>query len=111
MQADTDRNARKSNIQIGDTVLLKADKTNKLTPNFDSIPRKVVEKDGRKVTVEDEEGNITTQDFSFVKEYYGDNKTQCESHDNSTSDAINSGEQRPKRIIHPPVRFKDYCMC
>ena len=95
----------------GDTVLLKADKTNKLTPNFDSISRKVVEKDGRKVTVEDEEGNMTTRDSSFVKEYYDDNETQCESNNNSTSDTINSGEQRPKRNIHPPVRFKDYCMC
>ena len=111
MKADTDRNARESSIQIGDTVLLKADKTNKLTPNFDSIPRKVVEKDGRKVTVQDEEGNMTTRDSSFVKEYYDDNETQCESNNNSTSDTINSGEQRPKRNIHPPVRFKDYCMC
>ena len=111
VKADTDRNARESSIQIGDTVLLKADKTNKLTPNFDSIPRTVVEKDGRKVTVQDEEGNMTTRDSSFVKEYYGDNETQCESNNNSTSDTINSGEQRPKRNIDPPVRFKDYCMC
>ena len=111
VKADTDRNARESSIQIGDTVLLKADKTNKLTPNFDSIPRKVVEKDGRKVTVQDEEGNMTTRDSSFVKEYYSDNETQCESNNNSTLDTINSGEQCPKRNIHPPVRFKDYCMC
>ena len=54
VQADTDRNARESNIQIGDTVLLKANKINKPTPNFDSIPQTVVEKDGRTVTVEDE---------------------------------------------------------
>ena len=54
MQADTDRNARESNIQVGDTVLLKADKPNKLTPNFGSIPRTIVEKDGRKVIVEDD---------------------------------------------------------
>ena len=92
-------------------MLLKADKTNKLTPNFDCIPRKVVEKDGRKVTVEDEEGNMTTRDSSFLKEYYGDNETQCVTNNNSTSDTINSGKQRNKRNIHPPVRFKDYCMC
>ena len=75
VQADTDQNARDSNIQIGDTVLLKADKTNKLTPNFDSIPQKVVEEDGRKVTVQDVEGNMTTRDSLFVREYYGDNET------------------------------------
>ena len=88
MQADTDRNARESNTQLGDIVLLKADKTNKLTLNFDSIPRKVVEKDGRKVTVEEKEGNMTTRDSWFVKEYYGDNEAQCESKNNSTSVAV-----------------------
>ena len=61
--------------------------------------------------MEEEEGNMTTRDSSFVKECYGDNKTQSESNNNSTSDAINSVEQRSKRKIHPPVRFKDYCMC
>ena len=59
---------------------------------------------------EDEGGNITTRNSSFVKEYYGDNETQCESSNNSTSDAINSGEQRPERNNHPPVRFTDYFM-
>ena len=92
-------------------MLLKADKTNKLTPNFDSIPRIVVEKDGKKVTLGDERGNVMTRYSSFVKEYYGDNETQWESNNNSTSNAINSGKQRPKRNIHPPVCFKNYCMC
>ena len=72
-------------------MLLKADKTNKLTPNFDSIPRIVVEKDGKKVTLGDERGNVMTRYSSFVKEYYGDNETQWESNNNSTSNAINSG--------------------
>ena len=44
VQADTDQNARELNIQVRDTLLLKADKINKLTPNFDSIPRTVVGK-------------------------------------------------------------------
>ena len=30
------------------------------------------------MTVEDEEGNMTTRDSSFVKEYYGDNETRVE---------------------------------
>ena len=86
-------------------MLLRAGKTNKLTHNFDCIPRKVVEKDGRKVTVEDEEGKMTTRNSSFVKEYYGGNETQCKSNNNSTSDAINSGKQRPKRNIHQPKLY------
>ena len=77
-----------------DAVLLKAEKTNKLASNFDSIPRTVVEKDERKVIVVDEKGNMTTRDFSFVKENYGDHESQCEWNNNSTSDAINSREQR-----------------
>ena len=75
VKADTERYARESNIRIGDTVLLKTDKTNKLTPNFDCILRTVAKKDGKKVTVEDEEGNMRTPDSSFVKEYYRDNET------------------------------------
>ena len=77
VQADNDQSARESNIQVVDAVLLKAEKTNKLASNFDSIPRTVVEKDERKVTVVDEKGNMTTRDSSFVKENYGDHESQC----------------------------------
>ena len=41
--------------------------------------------------MEDEERNIMTRDSSFVKQYYGDNETRCESNNNSTSAAIDSG--------------------
>ena len=61
--------------------------------------------------MEDKVGNKTTRGPSFVKEYYSDDETKCQSNSNLTSDAINSGEQRSKRNIHPPVRFKKYCIC
>ena len=67
VQAVTDRNARESNMEVGDTVLLKADKANKLTSNFDTIPRTVVEKYGGKVGVENDERNMMTQDSLFVR--------------------------------------------
>ena len=53
--ADLKRGAMAKNIRVGDTVLLRADKTNKLSTNFNPAPFKVVQKTGE-VTLRNETG-------------------------------------------------------
>ena len=43
-------------IQIGDTLLLKVENSNKLSPNFRPSPFKAVQKPGTEVTVRSEAG-------------------------------------------------------
>ena len=54
--ADLKRGATPKSIRVGDTVLLKAEKTNKLSTNFNPDPFKVVHKTGSEVTLRNEAG-------------------------------------------------------
>ena len=54
--AHTQRGTTPEFIQIGDTVLLKVENSNKLSPNFRPSPFKVVQKPGTEVAVKSEAG-------------------------------------------------------
>lgn len=65
--ADARRDATPKSIQIGDTMLLKAEKSNKLSTNFHPSPFKVVQKTGTEVTVGNEAGEEFRRNTTFVK--------------------------------------------
>ncbi len=50
--ADTRRNAKHSQISVGDTVLVKQDRTNKFYFRFSKTPYTVVERKGTMITAE-----------------------------------------------------------
>ena len=54
--ADLKRGAMPKSIRVGNTVLLKAEKTNKLSTNFNPDPFKVVHKTGSEVTLRNKAG-------------------------------------------------------
>ena len=54
---------------MGDTVLLKAEKTNKLSTNFNPAPFKVVQRRGTEVTLRNEAGVQLKRNTAFVKKY------------------------------------------
>lgn len=56
--ADRKRKAIESQIKKRDTVLMKNIKLGKLQPNFDPKPFKVIEKQRKKVIIENEEGTL-----------------------------------------------------
>ena len=56
-------------IQISDNVLLKVEKSNKLSSNFHPSPFKVVQKTGTVVTVINEAGEEFRRNTAFLKEY------------------------------------------
>lgn len=67
--ADEQRRAVPRSLRVGDAVLLKAEKTNKLSSNFCSCPFKVVQKTGSEVTLRNENGVKLKRNFALVKKY------------------------------------------
>ena len=67
--ADARRGAMLKSIRIGDTVRLKAEKSNKLSTNFRPSPFKVVQKTGTEVTVRNEAEEEFRRNSAFVKKY------------------------------------------
>ena len=77
--ADTQRRASHSNVEAGDEVLVKQDKTNKLSTAFNPNPFKVISKSGN--SLESPAGNQYSRNTSHVKRYIteGDPASQQES--------------------------------
>ena len=66
---DAKRSAVASEVEIGDKVLLRNSKTNKLSPNYDPKPCEVVDRKGGEVTVKSTTGAEIKRNVSFVKKY------------------------------------------
>ena len=67
--ADNKRGARPSDIFVGDRVLLKQSRENKLLTNFEPHPYKVVRRDENAVVVEDTNGNNRMRGIAHMKKY------------------------------------------
>lgn len=67
--ADTTRGARHSEVSVGDTVLVRQDKTDKLTTTFNATPHKIISKTGNKVVVQSPAGAQYARNTTFVKKY------------------------------------------
>ncbi|MES9884605.1 MAG: transposase family protein, partial [Sedimenticola sp.] len=63
---DSRRNARKSDLSVGDSVLVKQRKLNKLTPAFNPEPATILQKKGSMITVQ-LGGKTVTRDTSHFK--------------------------------------------
>ena len=61
---DSKRSAQYSDIVKGHHILLNKSRNNKLSPNFEPVPYKVVEKKGNAVLIEDQEGNTKLRNAS-----------------------------------------------
>ena len=67
--ADDKRGAVPKSIRVGDAVLLKAEKSNKLSSNFHQSLFKIVQKTGSEVTVRNDVGVEFKRNTAFVKKY------------------------------------------
>eukprot|EP00795_Rhopilema_esculentum_P006334 gene6334-11766_t len=65
--ANKRRKARKSNLQVGDTVLVRQQKRDKLTTRFSKTQYKVVNRKGTQITAEDSYHRRVTRNVSFFK--------------------------------------------
>ena len=79
-------------IRIGDTVLLKVEKSNKLSINFRPNPFKVVQKTGTEVKVINEAGEEFRRNAAFVKKYNEqDNVSKLNGKENSSPHKVGQG--------------------
>ncbi|KAJ8378529.1 hypothetical protein AAFF_G00239120 [Aldrovandia affinis] len=76
--ADERRGAKYSDVDIGDTVLVKQEKTDKLTTPFNTTPHKVVGKAGSQVVVESPTGARYSRNTTWVKKYTSARETPAE---------------------------------
>ena len=73
--ADARRGAKYSNTNIGDEVLVKQEKQNKLTTTFSPVPYKVVDKKGNSQQIESSDGVQYSRNTSHVKTYITESVT------------------------------------
>ena len=120
LYADQTRRAAESQLQPGDSVLLKQKRENKLTTTFAPVPHKVISKYGNSVTVESPQGVQYTRNSTHVKKFpspeessisqNGDGEERGEISAEGGEEA-SSKQGLPRRSLRnraPPTRFKDY---
>ena len=76
---DTKRHAVESQVEVGDQVLLRNTKINKLSPNYDPSPCEVIDRNRGEVTLRKKDGVEVKRNVSFVKEYQENGTTESES--------------------------------
>ena len=65
--ADRRNHAQENTLQIGDDVLVKQEKANKLSTAYDQTPYKIVQKKDSMITAENDEGKSITRNSSHFK--------------------------------------------
>eukprot|EP00794_Sanderia_malayensis_P001428 gene1428-biopygen1178 len=68
--ANQRRHAKQSNLHVGDTVLVKKPKANKLSTNFDPLPYKITDITGTRITAE-RDGHKIVRNASFFQKDSG----------------------------------------
>ena len=122
--ADKRRNAKRSKLRTGDTVLVQQDKQNKFTTPFDPKPYEIIEKKGSMVTAQREDKQITRDTSNFKSVGAGTQNTNIQdsaktrntnnqsSADTDNTNVKSSGEtdtpRRSSRNKTPPAYLKDY---
>ena len=76
---DTKRHAVESQVEVGDQVLLRNTKINKLSPNYDTSPCEVIDRNRGEVTLRKKGGVEVKRNVSFVKKYQENGTTESES--------------------------------
>ncbi|KAL2079819.1 hypothetical protein ACEWY4_025563 [Coilia grayii] len=127
LYADDRRNAEHSEVAVGDTVLVKQEKVDKFSTNFNKTPHAVVHKHGNQVTVESPDGAQYSRNTTWVKKYnqhetgehgaanapaYPAQQLVMDSCDSTAVQAVPevpaAPASRPQRERRPPERLKDF---
>ena len=115
MRSDKRKNAKKSDLKLGDTVLVKQPKRDKLTTPFNHKPYEITNKKGSMITAERFDHQITrdTSHFKHVKTEpeKSPDPVIVEGEEDYDSTALKDSMpelRRPSRDRRPPSYLKDY---
>ena len=116
--ADHRRNVKKSDIQMGDYVLVTQERKNKLTANFNPEPYKVIKKTGVEITAQRNNGHKITRNvahFKKIKKPENDTDDECSDYSetkpaenqrrDNQPDGDEAGPRRSLRNRRPPERY------
>ena len=93
--ADKKRHTKKSDIKIGDSVLVRQEKRNKLTPRFNPEPYTVTQRHNARVTARSKNGHTITRNASHFKPIPQHNSETDEDEDDDVkTPASNENEDR-----------------
>ena len=102
LYADTRRQAKEADIMIGDSVLVKREKQDKMDSTFKPSPFQVIDKQGSKVTVESPDGALYDRNVSWVKRYNEPQDTEPEPENNASEEpSITTGSIEPETTESP----------
>lgn len=111
---DRRRKAVESDLRVGDKVMIKTSSKSKLVPTFSPVAYTIIEKQGPRVTVEDEAGIKYLRNVALCKKF----PTEETAQDDPESDRPTPGAtpvpidnqdeatHRPKRMRREPIRFE-----
>ncbi len=133
LYADHRCGAKNSQLEVGDQVLMRQEKTDKLTTIFSPVPYTVVSRKGNSVTIEDSRGTQYKRNTTFVKKFVSENTNDSPVDDQTETEPTESGmdkreqliseklpiqskslngdvapQMRPKRQTKLPEKFKDF---
>ena len=128
---DATRNAKHSEVELGDKVLVRQDRVTKLTTPFAETPMTVISKKGNSLVVEAETGAKYSRNTSFVKKFNQpmvtmdidrEAETQLDTqpdtlpevtsraNDEHKPPTLQVPETRPERTHTLPTKYKEYIM-
>ncbi len=99
--ADDRRRAMKSDIKVGDSVLIGQPKTDKLSSTYAPVPCQVITQDNSEVKVMDESGKLKTCNVSFMKRYYEDKRDGEEVTADTDTAAVESQPKSDTKRVTP----------
>ena len=100
--------AQYSDIGEGDHILLNKSHDNKMSPNFEPLPYKVVEKKGNAVLIQDQEGNTKLCNTSNMKKFIQpdpltETTEPTEVHGEGKAEDMTTGRQFVTTALTPPT--------
>ena len=90
---DENNKAQQSSLKVGDIVLLRQKKTNKLSTRFENQKYEILQKEGNSVTIKSEEGEVKIRNSREVKLFHEAKKEEEESNVNERMTDESSKEE------------------
>jgi hypothetical protein len=113
--------SRKDEIKVGDHVLVRQNRQNKLSPTFDPTPYVVTKRQNSRVTARNKTGHVVTRNISFFKRISKQTSIETDDDDDERRTATQNranrngnnteqvdeprGLRRSQRVRGKPVRF------
>eukprot|EP00794_Sanderia_malayensis_P021167 gene21167-biopygen14711 len=104
--ANQRRHAKQSNLHVGDTVLVKKPKANKLSTNFDPSPYKITDITGTRITAE-RDGHEIVRNASFFKKIVAQSTRDSDDDDYAFPKETIPHEQAVQRPFRKSTRLRN----